>query len=92
MPGQIAVGDYQVRFSEKTARKGREEGSWGIYLRDYNVRLALFAENSASLRRALTKMFDAAHAAKKSGSGIRGIIARSEAYSPPRHKSGRIKD
>lgn len=102
VPGQIAVGDYEILFRENNPRakprkyEAEGGGSWGIYLRDYNVRVATFADNSDHLREALSRMFDAAHAlnesAKKSGNGIRGIIARSEAYSPPRHKSGRIKD
>ena len=62
-PWQFALGDYEVRFSEKTPRgtARRDGGSWGIYLRDWNVRVATFADNSDHLREALAKMFDAAH-------------------------------
>ena len=62
-PWQFALADYCVRFS----KKGREDsGTWGIYLRAYNVRLATFADNSGCLRDALARMFDAAHALSKS--------------------------
>jgi len=63
-PWQYALGDYEVRFSDKTPRgtERRDGGSWGIYLRDYNVRVATFADNSAFLRGALSRMFDAAFA------------------------------
>jgi hypothetical protein len=62
-PWQFALADYEVRFSKKFPRG---VGSWGIYLRDYNVRVATFADNSAFLRDALKRMFDAAHALAKS--------------------------
>lgn len=62
-PWQFALGDYEVRFSEKTPRgtARRDGGSWGIYLRDWNVRVATFTADSAALRKALAHMFDAAH-------------------------------
>ena len=63
VPWQLVLADYCVRFS----KKGREDsGTWGIYLRAYNVRLATFADNSAFLRDALARMFDAAHAQAES--------------------------
>jgi hypothetical protein len=67
-PWQFALADYCVRFSEKTPRgtPRKDGGSWGIYLRNYNVRVATFADNSAFLREALTRMFDAAHALAES--------------------------
>ena len=67
-PWQFVLGDYQVRFSDKTPRgtARRDGGSWGIYLRAYNVRVATFADNSDHLREALMKMFDAAHARSES--------------------------
>jgi hypothetical protein len=62
-PWQFALGGYEVRFSEKTPRgtARRDGGSWGIYLRDWNVRVATFTADSAALRKALAHMFDAAH-------------------------------
>lgn len=62
-PWQYALGDYEVRFSDKTPRgtERRDGGSWGIYLRRYNVRVATFAADSAALRKALATMFNAAH-------------------------------
>lgn len=58
-PWQFQIAEYQVRES----RKGN--GQWGIYLRDYNVRLAVFSPNSFALRDALDRGFDAAHTLKK---------------------------
>ncbi len=66
VPWQIALGDYQILFRENNPRGKSGEGSWGIYLRDYNVRLATFAPNSAYLRTALTMMFDAIRALSES--------------------------
>jgi hypothetical protein len=54
VPWQFAVGDYCVRTDER--------GEWGIYLRAYNYRVARFNANSAAIRDALTRMFNAAHA------------------------------
>ena len=63
VPWQLVLADYCVRFS----KKGRgDSGTWGIYLRAYNVRLATFADNSDHLRDALARMFDAAHAQAES--------------------------
>lgn len=53
-PWQYAVGGYEVRQGDA--------GTWGIYTRKYNVRLAVFNPNSHALRGALARMFDAAHA------------------------------
>ena len=67
-PWQYAISDYEIRFREK----GRgEAGIWGIYLRDFDVCVATFAPNSAFLRNALARMFDAAHALAESAK-IRG--------------------
>lgn len=63
-PWQFQVADYCV----KERRTGG--GKWGVYLRHYNMCLGEFVPNSAVLRDALTRMFDAAHALKK------GAIAR----------------
>ena len=59
-PWQFALADYRVLFSDKTPRgtERKDGGSWGIYLRDYNVRVATFAPNSAFLRNALSRMFE----------------------------------
>lgn len=66
-PWQFVLGDYCVRFS----KKGRGDlGTWGIYLRAYNVRLATFSDNSAHMREALAKMFDAAHALAESWKAV----------------------
>ena len=62
-PWQFVLGDYCVRFS---GNKPRKDGKWGIYLRAYNVRLATFSDNSDHLQKALTKMFDSAHALSES--------------------------
>lgn len=59
-PWQFQIAEYELRES----RKGN--GQWGIYCRDYNVRLATFAPNSFALRDALARGFDAAHAKKQS--------------------------
>lgn len=53
-PWQYHVADYCVREGG--------DGKWGIYLREYNCRLATFSANSAALRDALTMMFNTAHA------------------------------
>lgn len=57
-PWQYTVADYEVRA-------GRD-GRFGIYTRKYDVRLATFAPNSAALRNALARMFNAANALKQS--------------------------
>lgn len=57
-PWQYTVADYDVRA-------GRD-GKFGIYTRKYDVRLATFAPNSAALRNALARMFNAANALKQS--------------------------
>jgi hypothetical protein len=71
-PWQLALGGYEVRFSEKTPRgtPRRDGGSWGIYLRDWNVRVATFTADSAALRKALAQMFDAAHALSESWKAV----------------------
>lgn len=53
LPWQYQIADYVVRDG-------------GIYLRDFNVRVAKFARNSATLCSALDRMFTAAYALKQS--------------------------
>jgi hypothetical protein len=61
------LASYEVR----STKQGR---SRGIYLRNYNVKLATFASNSQALQTALTKLFDSAHerveAAKRHASSV----------------------
>lgn len=63
-PWQRTVAAYEVRDG-------------GIYLRKFNVRLATFVPNSALLRDALARMFDAAHALVESE---RGTLAAPDEY------------
>ena len=63
VPWQLALADYEIRFSEKS--RDSRKGFWGIYLRDYNVCVATLADNSYALRNALTRMFDAARVLSK---------------------------
>lgn len=70
-PWQYTVADYEVRQRRRGDGIKKPAGfdpdkPWGIYLRRYNVCLAEFAPNSAALRDALARMFDAAHALKQS--------------------------
>jgi hypothetical protein len=57
-PWQYMIADYEVRADK--------HGTWGIYLRRYNVRVATFAADSHALRSALDRMFTAAHTLKES--------------------------
>ena len=98
-PWQFALGDYVIRFSDKTPRgtERRDGGTYGIYLRDFNVRVATFAPNSAFLRNALSRMFDAAHALSLSWKAAEQQIVPPEAvtgrnhYRKPRAKNKKHK-
>ena len=46
------LAGYEVRLGS--------DGKWGIYLRSYNVRVAVFARSSADIREELTAVFDRA--------------------------------
>lgn len=47
------------RLSDYCVRQGTDE-QWGIYLREYNVRVATFSRNSHPIREVLTRAFNAA--------------------------------
>ena len=86
-PWQFALADYRVLFSDKTPRgtERKDGGSWGIYLRDYNVRVATFAPNSAFLRNALSRMFDASHALSESWKAAEQQIVSPQAAAGVNH-------
>lgn len=57
-----SLADYCVR-------QGDGDGKWGIYLRDFNVRVAVFADNSHPIREVLTRTFDSALRMTQKSSG-----------------------
>jgi hypothetical protein len=54
----------EYEFADYEVRDGRD-GRVGIYLREFNVRLAMFAANTHSLQVALGKLFNQHHAKQR---------------------------
>lgn len=61
-PWQFQLADYCVRTGS--------DGAWGIYLRDFNVRVAKFSDNSQCVRDALARVFDATYALKQAATKV----------------------
>lgn len=65
MTGPTMIREKSNDLATYEVREG-EDGTWGIFLRNYHVRLATFVPNSAPLRKLLKETFD--HANKVGGS------------------------
>ena len=66
MADTTEISELLTQLADYEVRQGANE-EWGIYLRAYNVRVAIFAANSSATRTTLARMFEFANSALTKG-------------------------